>query len=129
MPLAINDVLGRFWWTGGVFKVFADVAQLSCPLLIREIINFGKEAQHAEQNGLPKPNIGRGIGLAMGLFFLTMSFSVLQNQWFWRAMVTGVFTRATLISALYKRGVRLSPKARTQLSTSDIINHISTDVR
>ncbi|KAH6913154.1 ABC protein [Coprinopsis sp. MPI-PUGE-AT-0042] len=128
VPLAVNDVLGRFWWTGGVFKVFADVAQLSCPLLIREIINFAKEVEHAEQNGLPKPNIGRGIGLALGLFCLTMAFSVLQNQWFWRSMVTGVFARATLISALYKRGVRLSPKARTQLSTSDIINHISTDV-
>lgn len=43
-------------------------------------------------------------------------------------MITGVLARAALISSIYKRGVKLTGKARTKLSNSDLVNHISTDV-
>ncbi|EFI27939.1 ABC protein [Coprinopsis cinerea okayama7 len=56
VPLALNDTLGRFFWIGGTYKVLADVAQLMCPLLVREIINFAKERELAEERGLPRPN-------------------------------------------------------------------------
>ncbi|TFK28166.1 ABC protein [Coprinopsis marcescibilis] len=128
IPLALNDSLGRFFWTGGFYKVLADVTQLMGPLLVREIINFAKEREFAKENGLPKPNVGRGIALAIGLFLLTVTFSIAQNQFFWRSMLTGALTRATLISSMYKRSVNLTGKARTNLSTSDIVNHVSTDV-
>ena len=35
LALALNDSLGRFFWIGGVAKVFADTAQLMCPLLVK----------------------------------------------------------------------------------------------
>lgn len=43
-------------------------------------------------------------------------------------MTTGVLARGALISSIYKRGVNLTGKARSTLSNSDLINHISTDV-
>jgi hypothetical protein len=44
-------------------------------------------------------------------------------------MVTGVMARATLVRSIYKRGVNLTGKARMKISNSDLMNHISTDVR
>lgn len=44
-------------------------------------------------------------------------------------MSTGVLARAALISSLYKRGMKLTPKARTIHRHADLVNHISTDVR
>ena len=43
-------------------------------------------------------------------------------------MSTGVLARAALISSIYRRGVMLTPKARTSLSNAALVNHISTDV-
>jgi ATP-binding cassette subfamily C (CFTR/MRP) protein 1 len=44
-------------------------------------------------------------------------------------MTTGVLARTALINSIYKRGVSLTGKARTKLSNSALLNHISTDVR
>jgi hypothetical protein len=43
-------------------------------------------------------------------------------------MSTGVLARAALIASIYKRGVSLTPKARTVLTNAALVNHISTDV-
>jgi ATP-binding cassette subfamily C (CFTR/MRP) protein 1 len=43
-------------------------------------------------------------------------------------MTTGVLARAALTGALYRRAVQLTPKARTNLSNSAVLNHVSTDV-
>lgn len=99
IALALNEVLGTFFWVGGVFKVVADTAQLMCPLLVKvrsamihdsfglhtedrkqQIIYFAQEREAAKQASIPKPNVGRGIALAIGLFLLTMAFSITQNQ-------------------------------------------------
>lgn len=43
-------------------------------------------------------------------------------------MSTGVLARAALIASIYRRGVALTPKARTTLNNAALVNHISTDV-
>ncbi|KDR79020.1 hypothetical protein GALMADRAFT_244748 [Galerina marginata CBS 339.88] len=128
IALALNDTMGFYFWTGGLFKVLGDTTQLMGPILIKAIINFAKKREAAKLHGLPKPNVGVGIAMAIGLFLLTVSSSIGQHQFFWRSMVTGVLARAALIKSIYKRGVLLTGKARTKLSNSDLVNHISTDV-
>ncbi|KAF5371833.1 hypothetical protein D9615_009539 [Tricholomella constricta] len=115
---ALNDTFGYFFWSAGAFKVFGDTTQLMGPIVVKSIINFAKARAAAKQNSTELPPVGRGIAMGFGLFFL----------FFWRAMTTGVLARAALISSIYKRGVNLTGKARTTLSNSDLINHISTDV-
>ncbi|KAH9481477.1 Multidrug resistance protein fer6 [Psilocybe cubensis] len=128
LALALNDTVGLFFWTGGMFKVFGDTSQLMGPIVIKAIINFAKKREAAREHGLPEPNVGIGIAMAIGLFLLTISASIGQHQFFWRSMVTGVLARAALIKSIYKRGVTLTGKARTQITNSDLVNHISTDV-
>ncbi|KAF8530144.1 ABC protein [Hysterangium stoloniferum] len=125
---ALNDTVGWQFWISGAVKVFGDVAQLLGPLLVKAIINFGKEHFAARQSGEPGPNIGRGIGLATGLFCVTCTFVVLQQQFFWRSMSTGVLARSALIASIYKRGVFLAPAARFAHPNSSLLNHMSTDV-
>ena len=43
-------------------------------------------------------------------------------------MATGVLARAALTECIYKRGVALTPKARTKLTNANLVTHISTDV-
>lgn len=43
-------------------------------------------------------------------------------------MTTGLLARAALISSIYKRGIYMTGKARTNFPNSALVNHISTDV-
>ncbi|KAG7451077.1 ABC protein [Guyanagaster necrorhizus] len=125
---ALNDVFGSMFWIGGAFKVLGDTAQLMGPLLVKAIINFAKARAADRSEGTEAPNVGRGIGMAIGLFCIVIVTSLASHQFFWRSMTTGVLARAALIHSIYKRGVVLTGKARTQFSNAAIINHISTDV-
>ncbi|KAF8530160.1 ABC protein [Hysterangium stoloniferum] len=126
---ALNDTLGWQFWIGGTFfSVFGDTVQLMGPLLAKAIINFGKEHFAARESNEPGPNIERGIGLAIGLFCVTCTFVVLQQQSFWCSMSTGVLARSALIASIYKRGVFLAPAARPAHPNSALLNHMSTDV-
>ncbi|TBU32613.1 P-loop containing nucleoside triphosphate hydrolase protein [Dichomitus squalens] len=125
---SLNDVFGRDFWFGGAFKVIGDTAQLMGPLLVKAIINFGKEHAAAVAAGHKPPSLGRGAGMAIGLFCTTVTASVCQHQFFWRSMNTGLLARAALISSIYKRGISLTGKARTTLPNAALVTHISTDV-
>lgn len=52
----------------------------------------------------------------------------LREQFFYRSMSVGVLSRGALITAIYRRSLSLSAKARTQLPNSKLVAHISTDV-
>ncbi|KAK0189837.1 ABC protein [Armillaria mellea] len=125
---ALNDVFGRLFWIGGAFKIVGDTAQLMGPLLVKAIINFANARATARSEGTDAPNVGRGIGMAIGLFCVVIVTSLTAHQFFWRSMATGVLVRAALIHSIYERGVALTGKARTQFSNASLINHVSTDV-
>nr|XP_018264326.1 uncharacterized protein I303_02491 [Kwoniella dejecticola CBS 10117]OBR86484.1 hypothetical protein I303_02491 [Kwoniella dejecticola CBS 10117] len=124
---ALNDVMEGFW-AGGLFKVASDTSQLMIPLLIKALINFSKEVYAANNSDAAQPNIGRGVGMAIGLFLLTVMQSVCQHQFFFRSMATGVLARATLISAIYQKAMMLSVGGRAQHPNGKLLTYLSSDV-
>lgn len=125
---ALNDVLGWEFCVGGIFKVVGDTSQLMGPIIMKALINFGTERATARAHGREPPNIGRGIGMALGLFLLTILNSICQHQFFWRSMASGLLARTALVGSLYKRGLSLTPHERTLHPASALVNHMSTDI-
>ena len=123
---ALNDVLGWTFWSGGLFKVVGDTSQLMSPLLVRALIQFAQERGAAMATGSNPPALGRGVGMAIGMFLLVVLTSLCQHQFFWRSMATGVLARATLIGSLYKRGLAMTPKERNLHPVAALVNHMST---
>lgn len=140
---ALNDTFGRRFWMGALFKIFADLATSFSPLLIKALIKFSTEWQIAQETGTPAPKVGRGVGMAIGLFCLLgcssigihhffvreyiKPFSTTRADLFLGGMAAGVLSRAAIISAVYNRSLRLTQKARGELPNGKIVNHISTD--
>jgi hypothetical protein len=86
--------------------------------------------------GVEGPSIARGVGMAIGLFCLTILSSICQHQasraasltidphnrsyrspnraiqFFFRSMCIGVLSRAALICATYKRAMNFTLKSR-----------------
>lgn len=125
---ALSDVFGMYFWSAGLIKVFGDTAQIMTSLVVKAIITFSTEYSVAKSTGAPLPNIGRGIGMCIGLFLLLVTASLCVNHFFLRSAGTGVLARAALISALYERAINLSNRARIQHPNGKLVNHISTDV-
>lgn len=72
MAMALSDTFFWSFWSAGVYKVIGDVAQTTSPLVMRQIIKLVQQSYAAKQAGEPLPGIGRGIGLAIGLFLMQL---------------------------------------------------------
>lgn len=80
----MSSVVGAFFWVGGFAKIIGDTAQLMGPLVSRDLIRFAQERAAAHSAGQPGPNIGRGVGDAIGLLLLTCMASIFQHFFFYR---------------------------------------------
>jgi hypothetical protein len=70
MAMALSDTFYWAFWSAGIYKIIGDVAQTTSPLVMRQIITLVQQSNAAKLAGEPLPGIGRGIGLAVGLFLM-----------------------------------------------------------
>lgn len=111
-------------------KVIGDLAQITSPLVTKQLINFSTQSYGAYQGvpGYVMPPVGTGIGLALGLWAMQVVYALCTHQFFVRSAGAGVLTRAALIASIYRKSIVLSGKARVTTTNGKLINHISTDV-
>ncbi|ELU39833.1 canalicular multispecific organic anion transporter 1 [Rhizoctonia solani AG-1 IA] len=130
LMLAMNDSVKWWFWTGGLCVLISNVAQICSPLLVKTkaIIQFGQESYAKHRVGVPAPPIGKGVGLAIGLFLLQIVSALSIHHGFYRSASTGVLLRTGLITAIYSRATQLTSRARSTLTNGKLVNHISTDV-
>jgi ATP-binding cassette, subfamily C (CFTR/MRP), member 1 len=77
---------------------------------MRALISYADEAYVAHLSGAPGPDIGRGLGLAVGLAGMQTVQSICQHHFFYRSMMTGAMARSALISLIYRKSLVLSNK-------------------
>ncbi|KAM0753983.1 ABC transporter [Meredithblackwellia eburnea MCA 4105] len=130
IAMALSDTFGLRFWSAGIFKITGDVALVCSPLLTKQIIYFVTDASNSRKGiaGYSDPSVGKGVGLAIGLFILQIIASLCTAQTFSRSGQVGILARGALIAAVYRRAMVLSGRARVKISNSKLVNHISTDI-
>ncbi|KAF8962130.1 multidrug resistance-associated ABC transporter [Flammula alnicola] len=134
--LAIHRTFFTRIWNAGVLKLLSDTLQTTTPLLNKVILTWltqsyvyvrATEAERAAL-GLDKPKgIGYGIGLAIALFVMQESASLMTNHYMQSSMITGLSIRTGIIGSVFRKSLRLSGRARVNHSTGQITTMISTD--
>ncbi|CDR88146.1 related to ATP-binding cassette transporter protein [Sporisorium scitamineum] len=126
---AMNDIVFRCFWIGGLLKLLADVGTITSPLLLRALITFGRESYDLRNDRDQAPHLGKGVGLAIGLFLVQALCVFLNIHAFNRGFGTGIILRGALIQAIFQRGMQLSTRARTAggLGVSKLVTLISAD--
>lgn len=126
----LSDTFRWTFWSAGIIKVIGDVAQVTSPLVTKALINFGTQAYYAHRDvpGYTSPNVGNGVGLAIGLWLMQLVTAFCIHQFFVRSAGTGVLARAALITSIYRKSMVLSGKARITITNGKLVNHVSTDV-
>lgn len=77
---AVSDCFGAYFWAAGLFKIVADTLQVTSPLLVKALIRFSTEYHAAEAAGTAPPSIGKGVGMAIGLFLMLMLSSICESR-------------------------------------------------
>ncbi|KAF9435261.1 hypothetical protein BGZ76_006616 [Entomortierella beljakovae] len=98
----------------------ASAIQFGQPYLIGKILEY----IGSEDPNLPKM---RGIILALGMFFVSITGSIMMGQHNKLVIEMELEVRNALVSMIYRKALVLSPGSRGKSTTGSITNHMSTD--
>ncbi|WEW59727.1 ATP-binding cassette transporter yor1 [Emydomyces testavorans] len=109
---AIYETFKFEFWLGGICQVFSSLLQVFTPYLTRYLIAFASDAYIAKVTKRPAPQIGQGLGIAIGICVMQIFQSLSTSQFFFRGMMTGGQSRAALVNAIFTKATKLSGRAK-----------------
>lgn len=123
---ALFGAYGAPFFLGAVYKLLNDVSQYVQPQLLRMLIAFVESYWNPEKT--PEPII-KGAAIAGCMFAAAVFQTITVHQYFQIAFVTGMRVKGGLVSAIYRKSLRLSNEGRSEKSTGDIVNYMTVDVQ
>ena len=109
---ALYDTCRPEFLLGGACAMFSSLFQVFSPFATRYLIQFATDAYYADKNGTPGPDIGHGVGLAIGITFMQICQSTATNHFIYRGMMVGGEFRAVLINAIFDKTLKISNRAK-----------------
>lgn len=110
---------------GGPF-LFAGILQLilngltfASPLLLNELIGY------VSRNG----ELWKGLVLTFAFFLVTFLSAIFNAQYFLKTFVVGFRIRTGLISAIYRKALRISNTAKKDTTVGEIVNLMAVDAQ
>lgn len=117
---------GRPFVIAAGFKVVQDILAFVQPQLLRMLLAFVQNWEWAPTEALRGTPL-RGFVIA-ALLFLTAAIQTLSlHQYFQLVNIAGMRARAGVVTALFRKSLRLSNKSRGERSTGDVVNLMSVD--
>lgn len=118
---------GRPFFIAAVFKVAQDSLAFTTPQVLRLLLAFVRGWQEPEP-GAPRPQtVLQGYVLAVLLFVVSMAQVVCLHQYFQLVGVAGMQARSSVVSAIFRKSLRLTNEERSKRATGDIVNLMSVD--
>lgn len=102
---------------GGICRFVADIFLILAPFVLKYLIAYVDTAYHADRENTESAGAGVGIGYVIGITAMTILQSLGTNHFIYRGMITGGQIRGVLISLIFQKSLKLSPKARSQGQT------------
>ncbi|CAE6373370.1 unnamed protein product [Rhizoctonia solani] len=127
---ALNRAFFWRFWTAGLFKGVADGLNASTPIVTRLLLVYLSQAYYYSRGtpGVAQPrSASYGFGLVIAIAAMQEVSSLCTNQYFFRAMSTGLLIRTSVVSTIFRKSLRLSGRSRAKHSTGQITTMISTD--
>ncbi|KAL7748549.1 hypothetical protein RI367_005960 [Sorochytrium milnesiophthora] len=110
-----------------IFKFAQDVCAFIQPQLLRKLLAFIKAYGSSDVEGGDEAMTGYLISAAMLLTAIAQSLCL--HRYFQMCVVTGMRLRTAMVTAIYRKSLRLSSSSRQNYSTGEIVNHMSVDAQ
>ena len=126
-PLLWRSFRGSFAM-GFVLQLCCDLLNVMPPMLMKLIQSFVESWNAPPGSEIVKEEQWKGF-LYAGLLFCVLALqTILSSQYQLHMSVIGVKVRTTLISALYKKSLKMSAAAKKESSMGEVVNLMSVDV-
>ena len=116
---SLYDTFKRDILIGGICRFTADIFLVMAPFVLKYLIAYVDTAYQNHKTGAHSPGVGVGIGYVIGITAMTILQSLGTNHFIYWGMMAGGQIRGVLISAIFQKALRLSPRARAQGETKD----------
>lgn len=100
------------FWIGGICQLFASILQVMSPFTTRYLIQFATDAWIAQQKQIPGPDIGHGLGIAIGIAVMQVLQCMGTSQFMYWGMLVGGQSKAVLINMIFTKAIKLSSRAK-----------------
>ncbi|XP_037037473.1 multidrug resistance-associated protein 1-like isoform X2 [Bradysia coprophila] len=118
---AIIKAYGVPFLHAGFLQIIILALLFAQPFLLDELISFTFVAETAP--------LWQGLVLAVGLFLVTFFSAVINGQYFYRTSLTGIRIKTGLISAIYRKALRISISTKKDTTVGEIVNLMSVDAQ
>ena len=118
LPAMVKAYGGPFWFAALLYVVI-NALSLASPLLLNELITYTYSKQYFWQ----------GLLLTFALFFVSFLTAILNGQYFYYCFLTGFRIRSGLISAIYRKALRISSAAKKDTTVGEVVNLMSVDAQ
>ncbi len=123
LKIAMYYTFGQAWCLAGCFKLVHDIMAFGGPVFLRLLIEYLTVAQVEPTTTL------EGIGYALGLFACAQIQSLALHQYFHRVFRVGMHARTSVITAVYRKSLRLSMGAKQAETVGQMVNLMAVDAR
>ncbi|XP_072104805.1 ATP-binding cassette sub-family C member 10 isoform X2 [Mobula birostris] len=114
----LHKAFGFRYYSLGILKFIGNMLGFAGPLLLNLLVNFMESG--TEQ-------MSKGIWYTLGLFLSTFVGAIILNQFNYQVMMVGMSVRAAIISAIYRKALRVNATTLSRFSVGEIVNFMSTD--
>ncbi|XP_059614039.1 multidrug resistance-associated protein 1-like [Phlebotomus argentipes] len=117
LPAMVKAFGGPFWFAG-ILKLIIDLLSFASPQLLGLLIAF--------TSNLEEP-LWRGLFYAFLMFAVALLTLFLNGQYFHMTFLVGFRIRSALISAIYRKALRVSSSAKKDTTVGEIVNLMAVD--
>ncbi|NXV50160.1 MRP7 protein, partial [Uria aalge] len=114
----LHAAFGLRFYSLGLLKLASDLLGFSGPLLLNLLVNFMESRQEP---------LSHGVLYALGLFAGSFLGALLRNQFSYEVNKLTLMVRAAIISAIYRKALRVGSTSLTHFTVGEIVNFMSTD--
>ncbi|XP_066402761.1 ATP-binding cassette sub-family C member 10 [Molothrus aeneus] len=114
----LHAAFGFRFYTLGLLKLADSLLDFSGPLLLNLLVNFMESRQEP---------LSHGILYALGLFAGSFLGALLRSQFRYEMNKVALMVRAAVISAIYRKALRVSSTSLARFTVGEIVNFMSTD--
>ncbi|NXT94140.1 MRP7 protein, partial [Anhinga rufa] len=114
----LHAAFGLRFYSLGLLKLAGNLLGFSGPLLLNLLVNFMETRQEP---------LSHGVLYALGLFAGSFLGALLRNQFSYEVNKVMLMVRAAVISAIYRKALRVSSTSLTCFTVGEIVNFMSTD--
>ncbi|NXC80564.1 MRP7 protein, partial [Cercotrichas coryphoeus] len=114
----LHAAFGLRFYSLGLLKLAGGLLDFSGPLLLNLLVNFMESRQEP---------LSHGVLYALGLFAGSFLGALLRNQFGYEINKVALMVRAAVISAIYRKALRVSGTSLARFTVGEIVNFMSTD--